>query len=293
MAVGGSFVQWQKDAFFSAAEAVQESADMYVEFEKAVRATHGNYSSEENNTIDRHRQFVAAIRNQILLVEKELNHSLFVEGKQPLRWVQLNDDERDDLAVFLSGVQHKFQQPKDKNADLSKAELVRSFMDGVRINKGKGCVEEFTAKEPYKSKVDEVHAKVVQLNGQTEVLSSPDIGAWKIVIADEDIDKGSTEVRAETLNHGFSQSGILGSVESTSKLKLFKNNPWKAKHEELLPLRNGLSYYLDSKRVRRFAQYHLSFTSDEDILSHQRSMRYALTLRSVVEIAFRSLFNLR
>ncbi|RWW57917.1 hypothetical protein BHE74_00035284 [Ensete ventricosum] len=224
------------------------------EFEKAVRATHGNYSSEENNTIDRHRQFVAAIRNQILLVEKELNHSLFVEGKQPLRWVQLNDDERDDLAVFLSGVQHKFQQPKDKNADLSKAELVRSFMDGVRINKGKGCVEEFTAKEPYKSKVDEVHAKVVQLNGQTEVLSSPDIGAWKIVIADEDTNKGSTEVRAETLNHGSSQSGILGSVESTSKLKLFKNNPWKAKHEELLPLRNGLSYYLDSKRVRRFAQ---------------------------------------
>ncbi|KAJ8465886.1 hypothetical protein OPV22_028438 [Ensete ventricosum] len=292
MAVGGSFVQWQKDAFFSAAEAVQESADIMEstyrmwtrnrrngfgleasdewsrelrtalgtakwqleEFEKAVRATHGNYSSEENNTIDRHRQFVAAIRNQILLVEKELNHSLFVEGKQPLRWVQLNDDERDDLAVFLSGVQHKFQQPKDKNADLSKAELVRSFMDGVRINKGKGCVEEFTAKEPYKSKVDEVHAKVVQLNGQTEVLSSPDIGAWKIVIADEDTNKGSTEVRAETLNDGSSQSGILGSVESTSKLKLFKNNPWKAKHEELLPLRNGLSYYLDSKRVRRFAQ---------------------------------------
>ncbi|CAL9136800.1 unnamed protein product [Musa acuminata var. zebrina] len=288
MAVGGSFDQWQKDAFFSAAEAVQESADIMEstyrmwtrnrrngfgleasdelsrelqtalgtakwqleEFEKAVRASHGNYSSQENNTIDRHWQFVAAIRNQILLVEKELNHSLIVEGKRPLRWVQLNDDERDDLAVFLSGVPHKFQRPKHKNT-----ELARSFKDVITINKGKECVEEFRAKEPYKSKVDEVHAKVVQLNGQTGVLSSPDSGgAWKIVIANEDTDKGSTEVRPEILNHGYSQSGILGNVESTSKLKLFKNNPWKAKNEELLPLRNGLSYYLDSKGIRWFAQ---------------------------------------
>ncbi|URD89819.1 syntaxin 6, N-terminal domain containing protein, partial [Musa troglodytarum] len=292
MAVGGSFDQWQKDAFFSAAEAVQESADIMEstyrmwtrnrrngfgleasdelsrelqtalgtakwqleEFEKALRASHGNYSSQENNTINRHRQFVAAIRNQILLVEKQLNHSLVIEGKSPLRWVQLNDDERDDLAVFLSGVPHKFQQPKHKNADPGKTELARSFKDVVTINKGKGCVEEFTAKEPYKSKVDEVHAKVVQLNGPTGALSSPDIGAWKIVIANEDTDKGSTEVRPETLNHGSSQSGILGSVESTSKLKSFKNNPWNAKTEELLPLRNGLSYYLDSKGVRWFAQ---------------------------------------
>lgn len=163
--------------------------------------------------------------------------------------MQLNDDERDDLAVFLSGVPHKFQRPKHKNV-----ELARSFKDVVTINKGKGCVEEFRAKEPYKSKADEVLAKVVQLNGQSGVLSSPDSGAWKIVIANEDTDKGSTEVRPEIPNHGSSQSGILGNVESTSKLKLFKNNRWKAKNEELLPLRNGLSYYLDSKGISWFAQ---------------------------------------
>ncbi|CAL9203479.1 unnamed protein product [Musa hybrid cultivar] len=324
MAVGGSFYQWQKDAFFSAAEAVQESADIMEstyrmwtrnrrngfgleasdelstelqtalgtakwqleEFEKAVRASHGNYSSQENNTIDRHWQFVAAIRNQILLVEKELNHSLIVEGKRPLRWVQLNDDERDDLAVFLSGVPHKFQRPKHKNT-----ELARNFKDVVTINKGKECVEEFRAKELYKSKVDEVHAKVVQLNGQTGVLSSPDSGgAWKIVIANEDTDKGSTEVGPEILNHGYSQSGILGNVESTSKLKLFKNNPWKAKNEELLPLRNGLSYYLDSKGIRWFAQGVNGFTErskncfshggfQRNILGSQQQMHFVHSLR--------------
>lgn len=30
MAVGTAFDQWKKDVFFSAAEVVQESADMYV-----------------------------------------------------------------------------------------------------------------------------------------------------------------------------------------------------------------------------------------------------------------------
>lgn len=30
MSVGGSFQQWEKDVFFSAAEEVQESADVYV-----------------------------------------------------------------------------------------------------------------------------------------------------------------------------------------------------------------------------------------------------------------------
>ncbi|CAH8364307.1 unnamed protein product [Eruca vesicaria subsp. sativa] len=137
MMVAKSFDLWQKDAFFSAAEEVQQSADtmesayrMWVndkresgrvsvesdhfcnelqaalstakwqleEFERAVRLSHG-HCRDDTTTLTRHKQFVTAIENQIHRVESALSEN----GEQPLRWVDLNKEERDDLAMFLSG----------------------------------------------------------------------------------------------------------------------------------------------------------------------------------------------
>lgn len=50
-----------------------------------------------------HQQFIVAIESQISRVELALRESLEEEGKEPFRWVNLNADERDDLAMFLSG----------------------------------------------------------------------------------------------------------------------------------------------------------------------------------------------
>ncbi|CAH8274834.1 unnamed protein product [Arabidopsis lyrata] len=139
MMVANSFDLWQKDVFFSAAEEVQESADIMEsayrlwfkqkrdgrvtvesdelckelqaalstakwqleEFERAVRLSHGN--CRDDTMLTRHKQFVTAIENQIYRVESSLQEALSENGKQPLRWVDLNKEERDDLAMFLSG----------------------------------------------------------------------------------------------------------------------------------------------------------------------------------------------
>lgn len=125
--------------FFSAAEEVQESADILEsayrtwlrqkkeglasndleelrrelqtalgtakwqleEFERAVRLSYGN--CREQNRIARHQQFVVAIESQISRIEDALRASLNEDGKKTLRWVNLDEDERDDLAMFLTG----------------------------------------------------------------------------------------------------------------------------------------------------------------------------------------------
>ncbi|KAE9601666.1 hypothetical protein Lal_00040506 [Lupinus albus] len=138
MVVANSFDLWLKDSFFSAAEEVQESADIMEsayrvwsrkriersassglnelcrelqtalgtakwqleEFEKEVRLSYRHHG--DDNAAARHRQFISAIKRQISQVEEALRESFTEEGKQPLRWVNLNEKERDDLAAFLS-----------------------------------------------------------------------------------------------------------------------------------------------------------------------------------------------
>ncbi|CAH2051292.1 unnamed protein product [Thlaspi arvense] len=131
MMVVNSFDLWQKDVFFSAAEEVQKSADIMEsayrlwirekkddvfkelqaalgtakwqleEFEKAVRLSHIRCGDDSTST--RHKQFVAAMGNQIHRVETSLQEAYSENGKEPLRWVNLSAEERDDLAMFLSG----------------------------------------------------------------------------------------------------------------------------------------------------------------------------------------------
>lgn len=74
------------------------------DFERAIRVTASTnkaYSKEDAPT--RHMQFIGAIRNQIASIEKELQDSIKKDGNRSLQWVDLDDRERDDLAMFLSG----------------------------------------------------------------------------------------------------------------------------------------------------------------------------------------------
>ncbi|KAG4143952.1 hypothetical protein ERO13_D05G005300v2 [Gossypium hirsutum] len=119
MMVVNSFDLWQKDAFFSAAEEVQESADvmesvyrMWIkemregqkssdtaelcrglqtalgtakwqleEFERAIRLSRGHGC--DDNRASRHKQFVAAIESQICRVEAALKDAIIEEGSSP------------------------------------------------------------------------------------------------------------------------------------------------------------------------------------------------------------------
>ncbi|KAL0428317.1 UNVERIFIED_CONTAM: hypothetical protein Slati_3006500 [Sesamum latifolium] len=86
------------------------------EFERAVRLSYRNKG--DDITITRHRQFISAIEDQISRVETALKESLNVEGKKPFRWVNLDEEDCDDLALFLSGAPGTSQRIKDEGVKL-------------------------------------------------------------------------------------------------------------------------------------------------------------------------------
>ncbi|XP_020875011.1 uncharacterized protein LOC9303432 isoform X2 [Arabidopsis lyrata subsp. lyrata] len=105
MMVANSFDLWQKDVFFSAAEEVQESADI---MESAYRLwfkqkRDGRVTVESDELCKELQAALSTAKWQIYRVESSLQEALSENGKQPLRWVDLNKEERDDLAMFLSG----------------------------------------------------------------------------------------------------------------------------------------------------------------------------------------------
>ncbi|ONK70541.1 uncharacterized protein A4U43_C05F34780 [Asparagus officinalis] len=284
MAVISTFDQWQKDVFFSAAEEVQESADtmestyrMWVrerndgiypefldemrkelhttlgtakwqleDFEREVSLSHEKYPSEEN-TITRHREFIAAIRNKISHIEDEINDSLLQEGRQPLRWIQLDEKERDDFENFLSISPQNLHGNKGK---IPSHESARGFKETVTISKDKYLVE-VSAKQHLGNR-DEVLVQEENLDEQRKGGSSPD---WRIVIADEeDPDKKLVKSKQEMNNRASGFWGFLRSVETKAKLTLFRNSFRKVKSGEHIQTENGFSNYLDLKGISLLEQ---------------------------------------
>nr|XP_043620488.1 uncharacterized protein LOC122592350 [Erigeron canadensis] len=155
MLVANTFDLWQKDIFFSAAEEVQASTDIMEsayrtwvrqkreglkssdldelcrelqtalgtakwqldEFQKAVRMSN-KYTVNDVRTT-RHEQFVSVIASQISGVELALKEYYSDEGRKPLRWVNLDEEERDDLAMFLSGSSVSSKSTKDSDSDIT------------------------------------------------------------------------------------------------------------------------------------------------------------------------------
>ncbi|KAK8635401.1 hypothetical protein V6N13_004139 [Hibiscus sabdariffa] len=200
--VANSFDLWQKDAFFSAAEEVQESADvmesayrMWIkekregleaedsaelcrelqtalgtakwqleEFERAIRLSHGHRTDDVTAT--RHKQFIAAIESQISRVEAAFKEAFSEEGKQPLRWVNLDEEECDDLAIFLSGTSPTLPAPA-KNTLSENCHRTDSDFNATYDGETSGRVDDG------------------RTTGTRKTWSSPNFGALRIVIADE------------------------------------------------------------------------------------------------------------
>ncbi|XWS73229.1 hypothetical protein CRYUN_Cryun02cG0109700 [Craigia yunnanensis] len=234
MMVANSFDLWKKDAFFSAAEEVQESADimesayrMWIkerreglktadsaelcrelqtalgtakwqleEFERAIRLSHGHRC--DDITATRHRQFIAAIESQICCVEAALKDAFIEEGKQSLRWVNLDEEECDDLAMFLSGTSSSLQ-PSAKNTLLENFHRIKDTnpnfnatcngnISEVNFFKDSGkdsqCVIDVEDEES-SGRTDDVSCGQDRTTGTRRTWSSPNFGALKIVIADE------------------------------------------------------------------------------------------------------------
>ncbi|XP_026454260.1 uncharacterized protein LOC113355582 [Papaver somniferum] len=293
MVVDNSFDLWQKDVFFSAAEEVQNSADIMEsvyrtwvretkeglesddysdelrrevqtalgtakwqldEFERAVRLSH----RIDDNRTTRHKQFISVIEGQIARVETALKEALNEGGNEPLRWVNLDEEERDDLAAFLSGsspgtsqsgTDESVESGSIKDVHLcgaggcaaSDKEIMeckrKGFKEVLTINKDAKYVVELETKE-ISGAMDDANCQAERSAGQTKMWSSPNFGDWKIVIADE----------------GDRRNTLVSEDESTNKGKVLKSSFWRQRGEELPQTNVGISSSRDIRGVRRLTQ---------------------------------------
>lgn len=169
---------------------------------------------QDDNSTTRHRQFILAIENQISRVEAALRESFLEEGKQPLRWVNLDEQERDDLAAFLSGTSQITQTTSAKDEYIELRLPMNGSYEGSHIKKTdtslkfnsvcnrdtfdeiKCCNDEITSSNDVSYAMelegkeipgprDDIICQVERATNTRRTYSSPNFGALRIVIADD------------------------------------------------------------------------------------------------------------
>lgn len=152
---------------------------------------------DDSTSTTRHKQFVAAIENQIHRVETSVQETYSENGKEPLRWVNLSEEERDDLAMFLSGsslASHSF----------SSESSVKSSIAEVTGNcNGSECVIDI--QESIKPRNAEKTA------GTRRTWSSPDFSSLRIIVPGENEQE---------------QEKLVTQIEATPKVKGTKSILW-------------------------------------------------------------------
>ncbi|XP_039069189.1 uncharacterized protein LOC120215623 isoform X2 [Hibiscus syriacus] len=224
--MASSFDRWEKDPFFSVAEEVQQSADrmestyrtwihaikddssawnleelgrdlrtaisttkwQLEEFERAVQL-----SSPSEEARDRHCDFISALKDQSLKIEKYLQESACSEVKSSMH---LDEGERNELALFLSAphLTRDFLKNAVQSIELSSSEANSEKSVGIR-----------------------------------RAASAADIGAWKIAILDDVSQKNSSNGRSILPPRRAPSSGSLSSKESAATEELSKNSIRKSK----------------------------------------------------------------
>ncbi|KAF6147969.1 hypothetical protein GIB67_024144 [Kingdonia uniflora] len=98
------------------------------DFERVVNqsALSDRYQTGEDAT-SRHKQFIRAIREQIVHTEKDMEEPSTGDSKRNTQWVNFNKQERDGLAVFLSGA-----NPVDHHTQFDQnSTIMRRFLDST------------------------------------------------------------------------------------------------------------------------------------------------------------------
>ncbi|XAR61948.1 hypothetical protein NMG60_11016505 [Bertholletia excelsa] len=254
--MASQFDRWEKDPFFSAAEEVQESADrmgwtyrtwihstrdssglwnpeelrrdlhtaidttkwQLEEFERAVRSSYSN--SLAGDAKERHHEFITAVGYQISEIESSLHELSIADGKPPALWLQLDEGDRDELALFLSGQSVRVNEAA--NIDV-KSELLANFLETKRPS-----TDAFSKN----SQLNLLGAREDKLPGPHRTASaSADIGSWKIAVTDEVFPQSSSKGHMGTSPQKIlSFSGVLNTMEMVSKLKWPKKGNMKLKN---------------------------------------------------------------
>jgi hypothetical protein len=194
------------------------------EFGRAVGSSYTSTSSSEDAK-DRHNHFITAIESHISKVESSLNESTVSHGKPPLPWVRLDEGERNELALFLSG------SPSGNRAS-------------AKVHcKDQGMENSWEADQPVVSECSRSSSHLVdlcQVDGKEDKIpghrrtasASADIGSWKIAVVDDALPHDVPSVKPDPPPQKIpSFSGFLNTMEaSMSQLKWSKNGYKKLKN---------------------------------------------------------------
>ena len=174
---------------------------------------------------DRHRQFILAMEEKVSLVGNSLQESTASDGKTSTQWVRLDEGERDELALFLSG-------PTVSSDKLDTGVVDSKHGHANPLERSQELTPSFLKNSSYASGLHLMEGKDVKSTSHRRTASaSADIGSWNITVNDDkvthDTSSGSTEPPPRRVP---SYSGFISSVESASKLNLPKNGfrKWKA-----------------------------------------------------------------
>ncbi|CAI9098513.1 OLC1v1035175C1 [Oldenlandia corymbosa var. corymbosa] len=284
MLVANSFDLWQRDTFFSAAEEVQQSVDIMEsahrawlrerkegmrpqfwddlsrelqmalgtakwqleEFEKAVRLSYRR--SADEITVIRHKQFVSVMHEQISRVEESLREAFDGDGKQPLRWVNLDDEERDDLALFLTGT---LESSQTMNHGAEKVGSTKSGSPQKRTRKHLNGSTEVNAGVQTQKLATFGANNVASYIDDLDVKRSP--GARDNVSCQPDIHSGVLEIVID--KRDVPGETLPPKIEATPKEKGFKPGFWRLNREDLPQIKGGMLSFTHWQRIHRLNQF--------------------------------------
>jgi hypothetical protein len=205
--------------------------------ERAIASTDDAYSAGDN-TRTRHSQFISAIRSRIDIVENSLKEASSEKGENNITWVNLDKQERDELALFLS---KPLEAPSEKPKPSS---------NNVRMDFLKD-LSESSSSEARDGRNESKHKRFRSADAN--------IGSWKINMLSEGEDtseKSSDDHERSNLQMPkiLSFSG-LNALEMKSRAKWYKSEGRKGKGgghiedlEAFIPFRNNqvneVSYYV-------------------------------------------------
>lgn len=198
------------------------------EFERAVRSSYIRRSSNDDSE-ERHRNFVVAIQDMISKVEKSLHVSSLSGGKSSSPWVRLDERECNELALFLSG--SPACQNKNPAGSIGKdGKIIHVSDKGLPPNYSKGL---HRLTEKHFQEIVEEKLQAPEKHGHRRTASAgADIDSCKIIVIDDDshVPNSSVDQPEQLIRKIPSFSGFLNSMESASQLKWPRNGfrKWKA-----------------------------------------------------------------
>ncbi|KAL6867633.1 hypothetical protein ACP4OV_015657 [Aristida adscensionis] len=219
------------------------------ELERAIRSNDEVFSAGKD-TRTRHDDFVAAIGYRILEVENNLKATNLAEGKSPLSWVHLDENERDDLAAFLSAGP---LQQRDRVVTIPSAGDIEVGGNATRVKKDMSA--DSSKDSSGSTDLSSGRVKEDLYRGHRRAASaSAGIGSWSMSIPDE------YGAAVEGSSDGSHKVPLLKLVKTCALTSALQSKPrMKSKNgavrwagvdnqdvEEAIPLRNSqLSQGLD------------------------------------------------